>query len=197
MQHGSHLRLRKNWQTLSGNHAAIAENQFDRILRTLFIGTTYTIDDKPREFQNIYFNYPLLDKDKGQIYDPQRDYKHGIIPDFSITNEVTSKRIYVEIKRQDGWVEGKSRSAGRGNAHERLCKYFTPGLLKILREHSKIQDGLPFWIVFRGDITRDPCRVREITCWFNEYPNNFFFWRDNDPDSLGLYFIDCIAPYLD
>ena len=31
---------------------------------------------------------------------------------------------------EDGWVEGKPRSAGRGNAHERSNTFFTPGLLK-------------------------------------------------------------------
>lgn len=197
MQYGTHLRLRENWQTLSGNYAYIAEENFDSILSTLFTDTNYAINTRPKEFQNIYYDYPLLERDKGRIYEPDRKYRHGFIPDFSITNNDSSKCIYVEIKRQDGWVEGKPRSAGRGNAHERLCKYFTPGLLKILREHSGITTILPFWIVFRGDITRDPCRVREITCWFNEYPDNFFFWRDNDPDSLGLHFIEHIAPHLE
>ena len=38
----------------------------------------------------------------------------------------------IESKRQDGWVEGGARKDGRGNAHERSCKFFTPGLLKIM-----------------------------------------------------------------
>ena len=84
------------------------------------------------------------------------------------------------IKKQNGWVEGGTRSDGRGNVHERAMKYFAPGLLKILRKESKIsKPALPFWIVFRGDITRDPCRVREITCWFDEYTKHYFFWREN------------------
>ena len=192
-----HLRLRQNWQRLSGQRALIAEQDFADLFNKLFVGTDYAIISRPKDFDNIYYAYPLLDRDKGQIYDPQITYRHGFVPDFSIINKITGKRIYVELKRQDGWVEGKHRSAGRGNAHERLCKYFTPGLMKILREESGIQDILPFWIVFRGDITRDPCRVREITCWFDEYTNNFFFWRDNDAHLLGLHFIDHIAPHLD
>ena len=199
MEHGEHLRLRENWQSSSGPLATAAEYNFEKTLRVLFANTSYTITAKPTEFRNIYVEYPLLERDKGQIYVPPEQYtKHGISPDFSIINEKTSKCIYVEIKRQDGWVEGKPRSHGRGNAHERLCKYFSPGLLHILREHSRIDhDYLPFWIVFQGDITRDPCRVREITCWFNNYTNNFFFWRKNNPDSLGLHFIEHIAPLLD
>ena len=34
---------------------------------------------------------------------------------------------------------------------------------------------LPFWTVFQGDITRDPCRVKEITCWFDSYTAHYFF----------------------
>lgn len=197
MQHGSHLRLRENWQTLSGSYANVAEDDFVSLFGPLFAGTNYVVEPKPKDFRNVYYGYPLLDRDKGRIYEPQREYKHGFVPDFSIANTETSKCIYVEIKRQDGWVEGKPRSAGRGNAHERLCKYFSPGLMKILREQSGIEGILPFWIVFRGDITRDPCRVREITCWFDEYPNNFFFWRDNDANTLSEHFIEYLAPHLD
>ena len=58
----------------------------------------------------------------------------GVSPDFSITNTRTGKILFGEIKRQDGWVEGKDPSAGRGNAHERMCKLFTPGLLNAYRE---------------------------------------------------------------
>lgn len=193
----SALRLRENWQTLSGELAAVAEQDFASVFHKLFTNTDYDLISKPREFHNVYYNYPLLERDEGQVYDPGREYRHGFRPDFAICNNKTSKRIYVELKRQDGWVEGKKRSAGRGNAHERLCKYFTPGLMQMLRSHSGIQDMLPFWVVFRGDITRDPCRVREITCWFSEYTNNFFFWRDHKHDLMVLHFIEYIAPHLD
>lgn len=94
-------------------------------------------------------------------------------------------------------MQGLSRSAGRGNAHERLCKYFTPGLQKIMKEKSGIRKQLPFWIVFIGNITRDPCRVREINCWFDKYNNHFLFWRHNNPDALCERFINKIAPILD
>ena len=100
-------------------------------------------------------------------------------PDYAIDNLDTKKTIYIEIKRQDGWVEGKPRSAGRGNAHERSCKFFTPGLKKALRKQGNLEkDILPFWVVFEGDITRDPCRVREITFWYGKYHAHFFMWRN-------------------
>ena len=43
-------------------------------------------------------------------------------------------------------------------------------MLKILRKESGINyNSLPFWTVFIGDISRDPCRVREVTCWFDDF----------------------------
>ena len=195
------LRLRENWQSASGNLAQEKERIFLGLFSDLFTGSEYDVEPQPREFKNIYFNLPLLGRDISHVYvPPPGEYRrHGFTPDFSIANTHTGKRIYVELKRQDGWVEGKPRSAGRGNAHERMGKYFTPGLRNALTESSGIvgDDILPFWIVFCGDITRDPCRVREITFWFQKYTDNFFFWRDNDIESIGRHFIDRIVPHLE
>lgn len=121
-----------------------------------------------------------------KIYNPNETWTHGVIPDYAIDNLKTKKTLYVEIKRQDGWVEGKPRKAGRGNAHERSCKFFTPGLLKILRKHGKLGNkALPFWVVFQGDIARDPKRVREIHCWYGKYSAHFFLWH-NSADGTSL-----------
>ncbi len=144
-------------------------------------------------------DFPLSKKDLSEIYTPKKPItRHGVKPDYAIDNTETNKTIYVEVKRQDGWVEGGKRSDGRGNAHERSCKFFTPGLLKILREKGNIdENNLPFWTVFQGDITRDPCRVREITCWYGDYTANFFFWRDSsNSTSLVEHFIKYIKPLL-
>ena len=74
----------------------------------------------------------------------------------------------------------------------------SPGLLRLLRQHSNIASKmLPFWVVFCGDITRDPCRVREITYWFQEYTDNFFFWRGSEVEAICTHFSECIAPRLD
>ena len=114
-------------------------------------------------------------------------------------HNIRKKTLYVEVKRQDGWVEGGKRSDGRGNAHERSCKFFTPGLLKILRKKSRIEaPHLPFWTVFQGDITRDPCRVREITCWYEGFEAHFFFWRQApNPELLFEHFETHLAPLLE
>ena len=196
----THNRTRGKWQDYSGNNAASAENFFFDSFNQVFEKTDFKVRSKPKEFSNIYVDVILTSDELKKIYTPDTPItRHGVSPDYAIDNAITGKTIYVEVKRQDGWVEGGKRSDGRGNAHERSCKFFTPGLLKILREKSKIkQPALPFWTVFQGDITRDPCRVREITCWYDTFNAHFFFWRDApDPDLLFKHFDELIAPLLE
>lgn len=173
------LRKRKVWQDVSGGNAGIAEKNFYQVFLQYFENSDFRIRKKPKEFNNIYFDVKLNKEVLAEIYKPNlKKWKHGVVPDYAIDNIKTGKTLYIEVKRQDGWVEGKPRSAGRGNAHERSCKFFTPGLLKTLREHGKLGDNvLPFWVVFQGDITRDPCRVREVTLWYGDYSAHFFMWR--------------------
>lgn len=182
------LRKRGIWQDTGGEKATVAEKNFEQIFYREFKNTDFRLRPKPREFNNIYAGINLSNEILASIYSPPADKygRHGIIPDFAIDNIKTGKTLYVEVKRQDGWVEGKNKSDGRGNAHERSCKFFTPGLLKILRSQGKLGDDvLPFWVVFQGDIARDPRRVREIHCWYDGYPDHFFFWH-NSTDSKSI-----------
>lgn len=195
-----HNRLRKKWQDYGGRNAANAEAAFFTAFQEVFTDTEFRIRSKPNEFKNIYVDIPLSEQELSEIYNPPEAItRHGVSPDYAIDNTETKKTIYIEVKRQDGWVEGGKRSDGRGNAHERSCKFFTPGLMKILRNKSGIPEPhLPFWTVFQGDITRDPCRVREVTCWYDGYAEHFFFWRKApDPDLLFAHFDENIAPLLD
>ena len=196
----SENRLRKKWQDYGGYLATEAEHSVFTIFELLFRDTEYEIIKQPREFSNVYVDVQLSQDEIAEIYTPPCSIlHHGIRPDGAIRNINTGKTIYLEIKRQDGWVEGKPRKAGRGNAHERLCKYFTPGILKLLRRAGNIApDSYPFWIIFQGDITRDPCRVREIRYWFDGNESNLFFWRDtNNADSLVSHFLYHIEPLLE
>lgn len=193
------LRGRENWQNEGGEKAEAAEKKFFNLLTSYFKGTDYGIRPKPREFKNIYNSVELDSRVLEQIYNPEETWLHGIVPDYAIDNKRTKKTLYVEVKRQDGWVEGKPRNAGRGNAHERSCKLFTPGLQRILREYGNIaEDQLPFWVVFEGDIARDPKRVREITFWYGEVKDHFFLWHDDSDDkSLISHFENKLKHLLD
>jgi hypothetical protein len=194
------LRLRDTWQDYSGANAGVAEKSFYEVFKELFKGTNFRIRPKPQEFKNIYLDVELNYEVLKQIYNVPKSKikKHGIAPDYAIDNLDTKKTIYIEVKRQDGWVEGKERKAGRGNAHERSCKFFTPGLIKALKEKGKLGDNvLPFWVVFQGDITRDPCRVREVTLWYGKEKKHFFMWRNQkDITPLIDHFNKYIKPLL-
>jgi hypothetical protein len=197
------LSGRLNWENISGKKAEGAEQNLYDVFNKAFEGTIYKLHEKPKHFKNLYAGVELDNETLGEIFNPGIDLNStswGILPDFAIENTKTGKFLFGEIKRQDGWVEGKDPSAGRGNAHERLCKLFTPGLLNTYRKIGGIKDKdiLPFWIVFEGDITRDPKRVREITFWFNQYYANFFMWRPNaSGEELLKHFNDYLKKYLD
>lgn len=203
------LQGRDNWQTASGpgGLAGTAEKNLYEAFRRAFEGTVYRISDHPTDLKHLYEDFALSEDVLNEIYCPdERTMKRaktrgwGVSPDFSITNTLTGKILFGEIKRQDGWVEGKKPSAGRGNAHERMCKLFTPGLIKAYRHIGGITDPniLPFWVVLEGDITRDPKRNREIAFWFDEYDKNFFMWRPAMSDrELIEHFDRYLKPYLD
>ena len=181
-------RTRRKWQDYSGLNAGTAEQSFYSVFTNAFKETDFQIIPKPAIFNNIYVKIKLNKKHLSEIYKPKGGIKkHGILPDYAIKNIKTGKTLFVEVKRQDGWVESGKRLDGRGNAHERSCKFFTPGLMKILRAEGKLGDDiLPFWTVFQGNITRDPCRVREITCWYDEHIAHYYFWRDSKNPALLL-----------
>jgi hypothetical protein len=201
------LRGRANWQTISGARALDAETSFREALQTALDSAhpgQFTVG-KPLEFKNIYSRHPLPKETLEKIHDVSMQkpdgtprYSWGISMDFCVENLRNNKKLFGEIKRQDGWVETTEPSAGRGNAHERSTKYFTPGLIQALREEGNLGDDvLPFWLVFIGDITRDPRRNREIAFWFQGHESHYFMWRDEtDLDSILDHFQNKLLPHL-
>ena len=204
------LRKRTNWQTISGAKALKVEKLFQVSLQTALDAIypkKFRVDRHPKEFSDIYSTYPLPQEVSDKIYNidvnerkanGKLKYKWGISMDFAIRNMINGKNLFGEIKRQDGWVENTDMKAGRGNAHERSCKYFTPGLMKVIREKSGLSDEiLPFWLIIVGDITRDPRRNREIAYWFQEYTKNYYMWRDtSNADNILDFFEKNLLLYL-
>ena len=196
------LRKRANWQTISQAKALKVEDLFRISLQSALDSVfpkQFFIEKYPREFNNIYSTYPLPQQVLANIYNVDASlHAWGITMDFAIRNLKNGKTLFGEIKRQDGWVETTDAKSGRGNAHERSCKYFTPGLMRIIRQTGGLPyDILPFWLVFVGDITRDPKRNREIAYWFQEYTKNYYMWRNTDDigDMLD-FFENNLLPYM-
>ena len=204
------LRKRANWQTISGEKALKTEKLFQISLQNALDSVfpeQFLVDRHPNEFSDIYSTYSLPKETLEKIYNidvnekksnGKPKYEWGISMDFAIRNLKNGKILFGEIKRQDGWVENTNMQAGRGNAHERSCKYFTPGLMRIIRETGKLSNEiLPFWLVIVGDITRDPRRNREIAYWFQEYTKNYYMWRDtSDVGNMLDFFENNLLPYL-
>lgn len=198
------LRNRNNWQTIGGKKATEAEIIFYNTFKKEFEGTNFEILYKPKNFEEIYSIVELDEKTQSEIYNvdltslKNKKSKWGIQPDFCIRNIETNKSIFIEVKRQDGWIENGKPQDGRGNAHERGCKYFTPGLSKILIKESNINtDFFPLWIIYVGDITRDPKRNREIKIWFDYMEKNYFMWRNTeDIKKILLHFNEHIKKHL-
>lgn len=204
------LRKRSNWQTISGARALTVETLFQTSLQSALDAVypkQFLVERHPREFGNIYSMYPLPKDVLKKIYDidmakkkknGKPRYEWGIAMDFAIRNLKNRKTLFGEIKRQDGWVETTDMQAGRGNAHERSCKYFSPGLMRIIRKTGGLSEEiLPFWLVMVGDITRDPRRNREIAYWFQEYTKNYYMWRDTtDIGDMLDFFENNLLPYL-
>ena len=154
------LRKRANWQTISGAMASEAEELFKISLQSALDSVypqQFFVERHPRDFDDIYSKYPLPHSVLNEIYNVdvteknslgQPKYKWGIRMDFAIRNLTNDKILFGEIKRQDGWTESTNMQAGRGNAHERSCKYFTPRLMRTLRQRSNMSEEiLPFWLL--------------------------------------------------
>lgn len=203
------LKNRGNWQTDSGpgGKAGKAELYLFDALKKNLDPSIYMIELHPKDFKHLYEHVYLSSETLSEIFTPDETAMKnaqsrgwGVCPDFAIRNKQTGKILFGEIKRQDGWVEGKEPNAGRGNTHERLCKLFAPGMIRKYREVSGIYspDILPFWVVLVGDITRDPKRNREIAFWFDCYDKNYFMWRPQMSDiELVAHFNTYLKPYLD
>jgi len=148
-----------------------AELVFKTFFEGKFKNTLYIVVPRPMHFSKLYAA------------------NHGIRPDFMIENTSTDKRFFIEIKRQH---------KGRGNAHERACRYFTPGLIQAFQKQSNIHEGIPIWLVFSNGITQDEKRVREIKFWFYGYEANYLLWPNlSDTTYLDNHFEKHIKPLID
>ncbi len=104
-----------------------------------------------------------------------------------VRNVRTGRAIFVEIKRQ--------RAAG--NAHERACKYFTPGIVASGRKIARQPPGvLPFWWVFTEGVAKDDRYVREIMHWFQGVEPHVLLWEPRRARTLANHFDTYILPLI-
>ena len=107
-------------------------------------------------------------------------------PDHAIRGP-NGTAIYVEIKRQ--------RAAG--NAHERACKYFTPGIIHSGRTIARQPYSLlAFWWIFTNGVAEDARYIQEIMHWFRGVEAHVLLWQDRDPGLLIDHFDTYILPLV-
>ena len=174
-----HLEGRDNWQRDSAIRGSEAERAFDAIMQNYVIDTDYEYEYKPKDLRGIYGLQP-----SGR----RGEQPHGILPEAVIRSKTTGRAVYVEVKRQ--------RAAG--NAHERACKYFAPGIIASARAIARQPEGIiPFWWIFTNGIATDPRYVQEITHWFHGVERHLLLWESiQDYEPVISHFERHIQPML-
>ena len=107
----------------------------------------------------------------------------GIVPDHIIVNKVTGNKLVLESKNQDGW----------GNAYERMYKFCTPNISRLLRKVLDT-DINPVAFVCSGSLC-DPRFVRKIEANLGtDY--DYLFW-DKSEETLIKFFEEQLKPKLE
>ena len=91
------LSKRMNWEKVSGEKAANAEQNLYKVFEAAFEGTIYKLHKKPTHLKNLYAAVALPDDVASEIYNPKLDYekiKWGVYPDFAIENTEPQKIIF-------------------------------------------------------------------------------------------------------
>ena len=117
----NHLSNRENWQMGARITGDAGENEFVRHLAKS-LPDHYTVQLKPPKVKI----YP-----KGK----------GIILDAKVTNNETNRFVFIE----------KKTGNNGGNAHERVYKMITEGVVKTVREIHPNTPKNPIFLVFSGD----------------------------------------------
>lgn len=171
------LEGRANWQGKAVARGQSAEDIFSVIMDMHLAGSNIEAVHKPRDLKGLYG------------YQPSGNRKHGIEPEFMLKNRDNNKKIYVEMKRQ---------RAG-GNAHERACKYFMPGMVKSIQaDANQPSDVYPVWVIFSNGIANSPRYQQEIMHWFKGLEHHVFLWKSlRDHKAIIKHFDSYIRPLLD
>ena len=165
-----HLSERTKWQDKAALGGLGREETAKKILGACLLeNPTYLVEERPKYLLAIYNN------------------QWGIQPDFSIKNRETGNIAFFETKRQ----------GTGGNAHERACKYFAPGIQGACAEIAGFE--FPFFFIFMNGLTTDPKKRAEITKWFDAdgYRDRCLLWGDRNLETLIDWFHYIAGRYLD
>lgn len=167
------LSERAIWQDrANADGARLEQVVHDVLVAYLREASPYSIDVKPRDLAKLYRS------------------QWGAVPDLAVRNTDRDTTVWLEIKRQQ---------AG-GNAHERACKYFAPGLVRRAEKLANVER--PFYFIFSGGIMDTPGKSdkyhAEIETWFDApgWEDHVLKWVNRDPVALCEWFEQSIRAAL-
>ena len=153
-----HLSQRFNWQWQNEAGGSFSGEQFYTMMVAHLQPSPLRIIRDPSSLRGIYGHYEVSGS------------PHGIRPQYEIVNEKSGKRVWVEFRRQ----------GPRGNAHERICKFFMPGIIESARIIGNHGPGvIPFWFVFTDALATEERYIREIGHWFQKYERHVLLWEND------------------
>ena len=210
-----YLSIRSNWQLIANQSGNKHEATLFEALKSVLPTDQYEIIRKPDWFGQPYLEYahsvsPLVKPDQPQDGDVWYDetskqfmrqsfrrqgditlsvvspVKETFVPDIGIEHLQTGRKYIMECKYQKA----------EGNAHERACKYMTPGLIAIVQ--AKLGANYhPIGYAFDGGIARDAGYRREILTFAGPTLSpHVFFWIDQTPESVHQWFMQTVHPLL-
>lgn len=151
------LANRPEWQRRAAIRGNEAECAFQISMKQHLENSNITLTHRPNNFLKLY----------GQT---------GIVPNFMIHEETTHKIVLAEVTRQQ---------AG-GNAHERVCRYMMPGMLRGIREIANQNEKvIPIWWIFTDDVAADDSYRQKIQFWFRGIESHLLLWK-NMGDSTAV-----------
>lgn len=161
------LAQRSNWQRMANAAGSGGEKLIVLMAKTLFLDCdTYEVST--------------------QLVIPIYPNGRGIRPDCVIAHKATSKKALIEVKRQ----------GAQGNAHERLCRNYMPGIQEKLQQICGFL--YPVFTICLDGLVGDKHKNQEITEWFDHdsIRNRLLMWNGEDPEVLITFFTENVLPNL-
>lgn len=163
-----HLSKRTNWQRLASTAGLGKEDIVYSVLKVLLAG-----DETCQVVKKII-----------RIYANGR----GVKPDCVIVNKDTGKMLLIEVKNQ----------GATGNAHERMCRNYMPGLQNELEARCGFR--YPFFTICTNGLANDAHKSQEISKWFDcdELRDRLFLFKNrNAIEELVEYLKKIVKEYLE
>jgi len=147
-----------------------SERNFSRAARRALDSRKYRVVDKPKDLRHLFTD------------DNPRPL--GLRPELSIENVKTSRKLFVEVKKQ----------GPKGNADERAMKHHTKQFYSLMKQKYRYTYH-PFVTIFCENLAKDRRYTLKIRYLIE--PDNYFLWRDYDYRSLQRYLSTRCREWLD